>query len=339
MEQAEKQKESSEDYIQRYLTQGPYVYELYSVLIHSGSAFGGHYYAYVKSFEDEKWYNFNDSTVTELDEEELQKVYGGSATSGYMLLYRKYGSVKKASSEHGPYKITLQDAPQEIIEKVEMERHRMIEEQQRLEKKSRELTTRIYIDKDTSKNHILDKSISYGANLRAVLRTLNNEASEEESKNGENKEDDSFDDLKDRVRLRAYDACLHVKMQVYDTYEHTPEKLKIFPYQVLYLEQRTEENAPFEVYNNDLVHVRVVKFVEGTNYDLDRVDTFNPVIMAFDKKKETVGEMEEKIAETLGMDRELLIILLKHDNILNDEVRTEFFNMDWRRKQGIGESS
>lgn len=31
-------------------------YKLYSVLVHSGSATGGHYYAYIKSFEKNKWY-------------------------------------------------------------------------------------------------------------------------------------------------------------------------------------------------------------------------------------------------------------------------------------------
>ena len=29
--------------------QGPYVYELFSIMIHSGSAIGGHYFAYIKS--------------------------------------------------------------------------------------------------------------------------------------------------------------------------------------------------------------------------------------------------------------------------------------------------
>ncbi len=29
--------------------QGPYVYELFSIMVHSGSAIGGHYYAYIKS--------------------------------------------------------------------------------------------------------------------------------------------------------------------------------------------------------------------------------------------------------------------------------------------------
>lgn len=34
---------------------GPWVYELYAVLIHSGSALGGHYYAYIRSLGDGKW--------------------------------------------------------------------------------------------------------------------------------------------------------------------------------------------------------------------------------------------------------------------------------------------
>ena len=36
------------------------MYELFSVMVHSGSAAGGHYYAYIKSFEDNRWYSFND---------------------------------------------------------------------------------------------------------------------------------------------------------------------------------------------------------------------------------------------------------------------------------------
>ena len=50
--------------IEEYVKQGDFVYELFSILIHSGSAQGGHYYTYIKSFEDGMWYNFNDSTVT-----------------------------------------------------------------------------------------------------------------------------------------------------------------------------------------------------------------------------------------------------------------------------------
>jgi ubiquitin C-terminal hydrolase len=38
--------------VDEYLKQGEQVYELYSIVVHSGTATSGHYYAYIKSFED-----------------------------------------------------------------------------------------------------------------------------------------------------------------------------------------------------------------------------------------------------------------------------------------------
>ncbi|XP_064628944.1 ubiquitin carboxyl-terminal hydrolase 47-like [Lineus longissimus] len=83
-------------------TSGPYVYELFSIMIHSGSAAGGHYYAYIKSFKDGQWYSFNDQHVTAITFDDIQKTYGGcssgnrgyysstymSSTNAYMLMYR-----------------------------------------------------------------------------------------------------------------------------------------------------------------------------------------------------------------------------------------------------------
>eukprot|EP01119_Soliformovum_irregulare_P023222 TRINITY_DN8089_c0_g2_i3.p1 TRINITY_DN8089_c0_g2~~TRINITY_DN8089_c0_g2_i3.p1 ORF type:complete len:1165 (-),score=386.65 TRINITY_DN8089_c0_g2_i3:60-3554(-) len=90
------------------LKKGPYVYELYSVLIHKGSALGGHYYAYIKDMAEGKWMDFNDSTVTSITEEQVRDTfgedeqprkyssYGGSMMSmwngganAYMLMYRR----------------------------------------------------------------------------------------------------------------------------------------------------------------------------------------------------------------------------------------------------------
>eukprot|EP00981_Chlorochromonas_danica_P009769 scaffold2815_cov180-Ochromonas_danica.AAC.4 len=88
---------------------GEWVYELYAVLIHSGSLHGGHYYAYIKDLTSGGWYNFNDSTVTPIDESTVRTTFGGysnsslgysspsyvssymrtSSSSAYMLLYRK----------------------------------------------------------------------------------------------------------------------------------------------------------------------------------------------------------------------------------------------------------
>ena len=53
-------------------------YELFSVLIHSGGASGGHYYAYIKSFANGKWYDFNDSSVSEIS---------GLWVGGFFLLF------------------------------------------------------------------------------------------------------------------------------------------------------------------------------------------------------------------------------------------------------------
>lgn len=88
-----KQDATAKNSVQAYLQQGEFVYELYSIMIHSGGAYGGHYYAYIKSFENGKWYNFNDSHVTELaNEEQLFKTFGSSSGSdgtAYLLMYRK----------------------------------------------------------------------------------------------------------------------------------------------------------------------------------------------------------------------------------------------------------
>lgn len=53
-------------------------YELFSVMIHSGGAEGGHYYAFVKSFETNKWFKFNDASVSEISDEDICTVFGGA---------------------------------------------------------------------------------------------------------------------------------------------------------------------------------------------------------------------------------------------------------------------
>lgn len=69
-------------------------YELFSVLIHSGGAMGGHYYAYCKDVVSGKWFNFNDMEVKAISEEDALSMAGqdnesGVSTNAYMLLYRR----------------------------------------------------------------------------------------------------------------------------------------------------------------------------------------------------------------------------------------------------------
>nr|WOG36174.1 uncharacterized protein [Candida metapsilosis] len=60
------------------------VYDLIAVDNHYGGLGGGHYTASVRNFKDDKWYYFNDSRVTEIDNpEELV------SSAAYLLFYRR----------------------------------------------------------------------------------------------------------------------------------------------------------------------------------------------------------------------------------------------------------
>ena len=59
-----------------------YIYELYGVCNHSGGVLGGHYTAYIKNANG-KWYEFNDTNVNEIKEENV------ISPQTYCLFYRK----------------------------------------------------------------------------------------------------------------------------------------------------------------------------------------------------------------------------------------------------------
>ena len=59
-----------------------YIYDLYGVCNHSGNVLGGHYTSYIKN-ENNKWYHFNDTDVTEISESLI------NTDKAYCLFYRK----------------------------------------------------------------------------------------------------------------------------------------------------------------------------------------------------------------------------------------------------------
>ena len=59
-----------------------YKYELYAVCNHSGGVMGGHYTAFVKN-ANRKWYHFNDSSVLEIQENQIL------TSKAYCFFYRK----------------------------------------------------------------------------------------------------------------------------------------------------------------------------------------------------------------------------------------------------------
>lgn len=61
------------------------------MLVHSGTQGGGHYYAYIKAFDDGKWYQFNDRDVSPTTEDSIERAYGSKygEACAYMLKYRR----------------------------------------------------------------------------------------------------------------------------------------------------------------------------------------------------------------------------------------------------------
>ena len=77
---------SLEKYVLGYNAKS-YVYELYGVCNHHGSALGGHYTAFIKGKTD-KWYEFNDTRITMLSSDEHIV-----SPTAYCLFYRKKSNV------------------------------------------------------------------------------------------------------------------------------------------------------------------------------------------------------------------------------------------------------
>ncbi|KAM4564758.1 ubiquitin carboxyl-terminal hydrolase 12A-like [Fundulus diaphanus] len=67
-------------------------YELYAFVEHFGTLNSGHYTATIKSQDEDRWYNFNDSSVSELNCHPFQGKMIKRSQSAYLLFYRKKGT-------------------------------------------------------------------------------------------------------------------------------------------------------------------------------------------------------------------------------------------------------
>ena len=88
------------------------IYDLQGIVMHSGDAAGGHYYSYIKDKNNKKWYLFNDSCVSPIDEENVMcnatltpknnffgKFMVNKFASGYLLFYKKRNTENEQNIE------------------------------------------------------------------------------------------------------------------------------------------------------------------------------------------------------------------------------------------------
>lgn len=216
---------------------GNMVYELFSIMVHSGSALGGHYLAYIRSFETGNWYSFNDSVVKEIDEKELEKAYGGSVGNGifgsnaYMFMYRKKSPSNLSS-------VLFTEIPSYLISDIQNEEEDKERAQKLLMERMQQITLNLYLN---------NSSISLSINKTLPLKVLKQLAI---------KEFKISYDLED-VRIRKYDAIIDQLLDNYEDKENCSiESLEIVAETCLFIETK-QPDEDFPQYRAKGIHLKL----------------------------------------------------------------------------------
>ena len=297
--------DDSEEVIAKYKKEGENVYELYSVVVQSGSANGGHYYAYIKSFEDGKWYNFNDANVYEIEKKDIAEVFGQINNSGryqssataYCLMYRKLGMKK----------LTIDDMKinQVLMGMIQEENEKIIKE----EKEKKERLNRINI------------KIFYNDNQKEIttLRTNTiNEFKEQICK--------AFDidiSKKDTFLIREYDMLNKKKLDYIDTEDVSLEKAYITAYKI-YTLQFQDENGKFPIYDQTLIDVFLYLYDDYKDVkDKREKERLNKQKKITISNQKTMNELASLICDTINFDiskKDQLLVLKKAEISLNSRL-------------------
>ena len=180
-------------------------YDLYGIIIHSGSAMSGHYFSLIKNFEKEKkWYKFDDRCVFEIkDINEYKKIISGNEknlndSTAYILLYRNNDGKENIKYDFNINHDLIEDINLEEVEYqkyLEQEKERMSYLNLRIfhnnkfdyvkikkYEKLLELKNRIFelyeINKDKNKENIINiekdtRIVIYNSNNNKIINILN----------------------------------------------------------------------------------------------------------------------------------------------------------------------
>uniref|UniRef100_A0A7E4V7V7 USP domain-containing protein n=1 Tax=Panagrellus redivivus TaxID=6233 RepID=A0A7E4V7V7_PANRE len=85
--------------VQAMLANGKDVYELFAIMIHQGSATGGHYFAYIKNLEQSQWLCFNDTQVMPVDSEEVKQGFASAGENNKNVCQMMYCRIDPERNE------------------------------------------------------------------------------------------------------------------------------------------------------------------------------------------------------------------------------------------------
>ncbi len=270
-------------------------YELFSIMIHSGSATGGHYYAYIKCFETGQWMNFNDERVSKLERDDIKKAFGTSfstysSTTAYMLLYRQMNPKRNEPV------IKVEELDAHLTELLAKEKRQEIEADRLKE----------YME-NVCKVKVIVPSLASGGG-----DTVNNEQlSKQQEKTVEIHKDLTLEQAKLDI-LKEFDLAEYVtetrqkcRILKYDTYNelidqsYPDEKTTTvfealgftkFPYGMCWYLDVCPDEDEFVTYNHNDYNIKVVNLNTTT---LETDDLFNLRV----SNESSINELREAIAK------------------------------------------
>lgn len=281
---------------------GPYNYELFSIMIHSGSASGGHYYAYIKEFENGEWFCFNDQSVSPINQEAIEKSYGGAASS------RSFYSSAYSSSTNAYMLMYRQVDPQRNVSAIK--RDAFPEHIKQLQETLKDETSRKSRYSDTQltkyKIHWFDQRLQQMTSIRIHI-------------DAESTLEEALESAHRRFKLPNVAPIERCRLVAYDSNEENiqcsfegKESERVsellsnlqFPYDLL-LEIR-DEDGTFEPYACGEIETKVY------NVDIGTSDIDGPTIVRV-QKTATIGDYKQLLATKLRLNIEdILLATLKY---------------------------
>uniref|UniRef100_A0A915LRC9 USP domain-containing protein n=2 Tax=Meloidogyne TaxID=189290 RepID=A0A915LRC9_MELJA len=163
---------NSDQVLQLLETKGKYIYELFSIMVHQGSAAAGHYFAYIKNMDQNKWFCFNDSSVQAASKHDIYRTFGGwsygymNNTNAYMLMYRRVDPQRNQSFVRSiELPLHLKELQTKLLNE-EQERIRYLEESVRVvfrctEERCKQYSSiQVVLNKDTTLDSVFDILLS-----------------------------------------------------------------------------------------------------------------------------------------------------------------------------------
>jgi hypothetical protein len=279
-------------------------YELSGVLIHSGSLNSGHYYAYIKNEENE-WFEFNDSTVTKIEYQDIEKAYGdeNSHSNAYMLMYSR--EFPKSNEMKNLMKIQDESAllPKEILEEILKENEIYLKDYYKFEEERDYYKyTIIYNEKE----HIM--KFDHAFTILDSLKQISENISELKGVDLE------------CLRLRKFNKELNIPQDIFENNE-TFKSLHLEYESSLYLEKKEKE---FTKWNKNDITIQFYE-VNEKKKDFKRIHFEN-----FEKKdsmKSVSSFIESLKKEKLNFFRESKNEILKVDSTTSETLENlEFKN-------------